>query len=177
MLHLSSASEAGPLAATLAEVLAEPLADPMTSEWVAVPTVGMHRWLALELARSLGASDPHAGDGVAANITFTFPDALRQAVLGAGKADGTTDPWQVEHLVWAVLDVLHTGNATTAWARSRSCPPEPPGLAGPGASPTSSTGTPCAGPTWWRSGTPGGTSTAPVGHSPTTTAGSPTCGA
>src|ERR1039458_2088477 len=54
----------------------------MTSEWVAVPTVGMHRWLALELARSLGASDPHAGDGVAANITFTFPDALRQAVLG-----------------------------------------------------------------------------------------------
>jgi exodeoxyribonuclease V gamma subunit len=110
VLHLSSASEAGPLAATLAEVLAEPLADPMTSEWVAVPTVGMHRWLALELARSLGASDPHAGDGVAANITFTFPDALRQAVLGAGKADGTTDPWQVEHLVWAVLDVLHTGN-------------------------------------------------------------------
>src|ERR1035437_7987106 len=82
----------------------------MTSEWVAVPTVGMHRWLPLELARSLGASDPQAGDGVAANITFTFPDALRQTVLGAGKADGTTDPWQVEHLVWAVLDVLHTGN-------------------------------------------------------------------
>ena len=68
----------------LAEVLSEPLADPMSPEWVAVPTVGMRRWLALELARSLGASGPGTGDGVAANIEFTFPGALSKAVLAAG---------------------------------------------------------------------------------------------
>ena len=108
MLHLSSASRVGPLADALAEVLANPLADPMTPEWIAVPTVGMRRWLALELARSLGASRPGAGDGVSANIEFTFPGALRQAVLAAGQSDGAIDPWQVDHLVWAVLDVLHS---------------------------------------------------------------------
>ncbi len=92
----------------LAEILAEPLEDPMTPEWVAVPTVGMRRWLALELARSLGACGPGAGDGVAANIEFTFPGALRQAVLEAGSSDGVADPWQVDTLVWAVLDVLRS---------------------------------------------------------------------
>ncbi|MCJ7436275.1 MAG: exodeoxyribonuclease V subunit gamma, partial [Acidimicrobiia bacterium] len=111
MLHLSAADRVGPLAVALAEVLAEPPADPMTPDWVAVPTLGMHRWLALELARSLGASGPDAGDGIAANITFTFPGALRQRVLGVGHdadhdagSDERGDPWQVEHLVWAVLD-------------------------------------------------------------------------
>ncbi len=92
----------------LAEVLAEPLADPMSPEWVAVPTVGMRRWLALELARSLGASGPRTGDGVAANIEFTFPGALRKAVLAAGNHDGVDDPWQVDCLVWAVLEVLRS---------------------------------------------------------------------
>ncbi|MHB8458209.1 MAG: exodeoxyribonuclease V subunit gamma, partial [Acidimicrobiales bacterium] len=52
MLHIASAAQVEPLAAALAAVLAEPLSDLMTPEWVAVPTVGMQRWLALELARS-----------------------------------------------------------------------------------------------------------------------------
>jgi len=94
-----------PLAEALSEVLAQPPADAITPEWVAVPTVAMRRWLALELARSLGASGPDAGDGVAANIEFTFPGALLKVVLGAGRA-GETDPWQVDSLVWVVLEVL-----------------------------------------------------------------------
>ena len=93
----------------LAEVLSEPLADPMSPEWVAVPTVGMRRWLALDLARSLGASGPGTGDGVAANIEFTFPGALSKAVLAAGSHDRVPDPWQVDCLVWAVLEVLRSG--------------------------------------------------------------------
>ena len=108
VLHLRSASRVGPLAAVLAEVLAEPPADAMTPEWVAVPTVGMRRWLALELARSLGASGPSTGDGVAANIRFPFPGALRQAVLEAGRGGGADDPWQVDRLVWAVLELLRS---------------------------------------------------------------------
>jgi len=118
VLHLSAADRVDPLAVTLASVLAEVPADPMTADWIAVPTLGMQRWLGLELARSLGASGPDAGDGVSANITFTFPGALLQRVLGAthaaerdGGADERGDPWQVDHLVWAVLDVLHAGRA------------------------------------------------------------------
>ena len=97
-----------PLAAVLAEVLASPLDDPMSPEWVAVPTAGMRRWLALELARSLGASAPGVGDGIAANIEFTFPGALRQAVLAGQSAKGVADPWQVDCLVWVVLEVLRS---------------------------------------------------------------------
>jgi exodeoxyribonuclease V gamma subunit len=96
-----------PLAAALVEVLAEPLVDPMSPEWVAVPTLGMRRWLALELALSLGASGPGAGDGVAANIEFAFPGTLRRVVLEAANA-GAADPWQVDSLVWAVLEVLRS---------------------------------------------------------------------
>lgn len=91
----------------LAEVLAEPLVDPMTPEWVAVPTLAMRRWLALELARTLGASGPEAGDGVAANISFNFPGTLSETVLKAGRA-GESDPWRVDSLVWAVLEVLRS---------------------------------------------------------------------
>ena len=107
MLHLYSADQVGPLAATLGHVLAEPPPDPMTPDWVAVPSMGMRRWLALELARSLGASTPGSGDGIAANIEFTFPGTLRQSVLDAGRDEETLDPWEVEQLVWTVLDVLH----------------------------------------------------------------------
>ena len=98
MLHLSSASRAGPLAAALAEVLADPPADPMTPEWVAVPTMAMRRWLALELARSLGTSGPGAADGVAANIRLGFPGTLRQVVLEAGSA-GELDPWNAAYVI------------------------------------------------------------------------------
>ena len=108
MLHLYSAGRVGPLARVLAELLAEPLEDPMSPEWVAVPTAGMRRWLALELARSLGASAPRAGDGVAANIEFAFPGTLRKVVLEAESGKGARDPWQVDCLVWAVLEVLRS---------------------------------------------------------------------
>ncbi len=107
MLHLSASDRVRPLAAALAEVLVTPLADPMASEWVAIPTDGMLRWLQLELARSLGASGPGRADGVSANIRYPFPGELRRAVLAADQADDRADPWRVEHLVWAVLDVLH----------------------------------------------------------------------
>jgi exodeoxyribonuclease V gamma subunit len=111
VLHLTSADRVKPLVSALAEVLATPLSDPLATEWVAVPTVGMRRWLALELAGSLGASGPDATDGIAANISFPLPGALRQSILEAGRSDGDVDPWQVDRLVWAILDVLHQERA------------------------------------------------------------------
>lgn len=106
MLRIFTADAVEPLADRLVATLAEPLEDPMTPEWIAVPTAGMQRWLALRLARSLGASPEHSGDGVTANITFAFPGALRHNILSTGAADPKPDPWHVDHLVWAVLDVL-----------------------------------------------------------------------
>lgn len=107
MLHVQSAPEITSLAQHLAEMLATPLDDPMQPEWIAAPTLGMHRWLALELARRLGASSATAGDGVAANITFTLPGSLRQAVLEVDRLLDEANPWEIRHLVWTVLSVLH----------------------------------------------------------------------
>ncbi|QXC63298.1 exodeoxyribonuclease V subunit gamma [Aquihabitans sp. G128] len=77
MLRLHTADRVVPLAARLAEVLAEAPSDAFAPEWIAVPSEGMRRWLALELARHLGASGPGSGDGVAANIETAFPGSLR----------------------------------------------------------------------------------------------------
>ncbi|MDA8292216.1 MAG: exodeoxyribonuclease V subunit gamma, partial [Actinomycetota bacterium] len=107
MLELHVADDVAPLAAALGRVLAVPLEDPFTPEWVAVPTEGTMRWLRLELARSLGASSPGAGDGVCANVRLASPGALRELVLAApgpsAPAPGA-DPWDVDRLVWAVLE-------------------------------------------------------------------------
>jgi len=90
-MHLYSADRAEPLAKCLADVLAADPLDPMASEWLAVPTEGMRRWLTLELAKYLGSSSPGAVDGIAANIIRAFPGTLRSAVLEAG-SDGGPNP-------------------------------------------------------------------------------------
>ena len=81
----------------------------MAPEWVAVPTVGMRRWLALELARTLGASPQGAGDGVAANIRFSFPGALRQAVLEADRRAEPAASWRRR--------VASSGRCSRCWKR------------------------------------------------------------
>jgi exodeoxyribonuclease V gamma subunit len=123
MIHLYSAGSARPLAARLAEVLAVAPLDPFTPEWLAVPSDGMRRWLALELARHLGASGPGAGDGIAANIIRAYPGDLRNAVLAMDRPDGQPDPWRIERMVWPVLDAIATADGATglpaglaAWA-------------------------------------------------------------
>ena len=119
MLDLRVSHDVRPLASELARLLAQPLSDPMASEWVAVPTEGMARWLRLELARTLGSSGNGSGDGVCANITFTSPGALRDVVLACASSARArdrpsgpwrlSDPWYVDHLVWAVLEALRAG--------------------------------------------------------------------
>lgn len=108
MLHLNEAPDIRSLVQRLASLLVEPPDDPMAPDWIAVPTSGIERWTKLELARLLGAS-PGACDGVAANIVFTFPGRLRQLVLDAsqkGSLGDSPDPWQIERLVWTVMEVL-----------------------------------------------------------------------
>ncbi len=82
MLNLRAAESLPPLAEDLGQRLADAPADAFTQEWIAVPAAGIKRWLQLELARTLGASEPGANDGVVANIKFAYPATLGQAVSG-----------------------------------------------------------------------------------------------
>lgn len=93
-----------PLADQLAGQLTRPLADPMQPELVAVPSVGLQRWLRLRLASTLGALDG-AGDGVAANIEMPFPGVLRSRLL-AGDTDPESDPWAIRPMAWTLHRIL-----------------------------------------------------------------------
>ncbi|WP_055475405.1 exodeoxyribonuclease V subunit gamma [Gordonia sp. HS-NH1] len=114
MLILHRAERTDTLADALADVLTHPLDDPMRPEIVSVPAAGVERWLAQHLARRLGTGA--GGDGIAANIDFTGPsrlaDAIGAAVLGgtrlntAASLTAPDDPWRATELTWPVLRVL-----------------------------------------------------------------------
>jgi exodeoxyribonuclease V gamma subunit len=105
-LHIHRAERADTLADALAAVLARPLADPFAAEVVAVPALGVERWLHQRLSGVLGAV---AGDGVAANIRCPSPAALvATALSGAGGTAVDADPWAPERLVWTLLPVIDT---------------------------------------------------------------------
>ena len=97
-----------PLVGVLAELLADAPSDPFAAEWVAVPSIGMRRWLAQRLGRELGNSGGGRADGVTANVQMPFPGELRARVLAADAADrgADVDPWATDRLIWAVMDVL-----------------------------------------------------------------------
>ena len=113
-MHLYSAERAEDLVESLAEVLVTQPLDPMESEWMAVPSDGMRRWVILELARHLGATRTGGGDGVAANFVRAYPGTLRDLVLDAaarrGAEDGGAGPienlWQIDRMVWSLLAVF-----------------------------------------------------------------------
>jgi exodeoxyribonuclease V gamma subunit len=111
VLHVYAADGVQALADELASVLAAPLPDALQADWVAVPTLGLSRWLRIALSRHLGADVDDAGrsrgDGVTANIAMPFPGALRECVLAAGRGTGEDDPWRLPRVVWALVDVLH----------------------------------------------------------------------
>lgn len=104
-MHLHVAEHPLALVDDLTGTLAVPLDDPCVAEWIAVPSEGMRRWLRLHLARRLGAT-PGAHDGIAANIRSAFPESLRTEILASARGAGVPDPWEVERLTWAILDVF-----------------------------------------------------------------------
>ncbi|GAC69668.1 exodeoxyribonuclease V subunit gamma [Gordonia soli] len=109
MFHLHRAERADVLADALTDVLAVPLADVMATEIVAVPARGVERWLQQHLAVRLGGSG--LADGVAANIDFSSPNAVADAVIDAAVIAGghvdlaaaERDPWRPDALCWPVL--------------------------------------------------------------------------
>ncbi|MCB1257239.1 MAG: exodeoxyribonuclease V subunit gamma [Microthrixaceae bacterium] len=121
MMKVIASERIEPLVADLARTLIDSPADPMTPEWIAVGSEGLQRWLQLELARHLGAQSGRT-DGVAANIVFKSPGALRTAVLVSGEDQSDFDPWLADRLTWSVFEALHAHAASdpqlTAFAES-----------------------------------------------------------
>jgi exodeoxyribonuclease V gamma subunit len=108
VLHIHRAERSDRLVAALADVLAAPSGDPFRPEVVAVPTRGVERWLAQQLAGRLGTA-PGRADGVCAGIEFPFPHHLvGEAVTTATGVDPDTDPWRAERLVWPLLEVVES---------------------------------------------------------------------
>jgi len=107
VLYTHRSSRSDRLVDALADVLQVPLADVMAREVVAVPTMGVERWLAQCLALSLGAR-PGQRDGVCTSIDFPFPGRLVAAVTGAVCAPTVTaeDPWRPERYLWDLLELV-----------------------------------------------------------------------
>lgn len=77
--------------------------DLFTTQHIVLPTVGARAWLAAELMRRLGVTTADAGDGIVAGVDFSFPGSIARLAL-PGRYD--EDPWAVDRLTFAVLDVL-----------------------------------------------------------------------
>lgn len=107
VLHVRISDHVTPLVGALAEQLAASPSDPFVPEWIAVPSIGMRRWLAQQLGTRLGTSVGRR-DGIATNVSMPFPAELRRVVFAADAAARGIgeDPWTGERLVWAVLSVL-----------------------------------------------------------------------
>ena len=107
-LHLVRGVAAEQLAGVLgARLAAAPPEDPFAPIEVAVPSVGMARWLSQRLSHQLGATDQEGG--VAAGLTLPFLGQVIASTVSA-TLDGQehTDPWPPEQLQWSILERLDT---------------------------------------------------------------------
>ena len=82
---------------------------------IVVPTAGAKAWLAAKLAERLGASQgpdgQSLGDGIVANVEFSYPGTI----VGLLQPDrgSEPDPWSFDRLTFAVLAVITGPDAVT----------------------------------------------------------------
>jgi exodeoxyribonuclease V gamma subunit len=95
MLHVHRSHRLEALANALAAVTRAPLRSALAPEIVVVQSLGMRRWLSLDLAQRFGVS---------MNVRFPFPAAFAQEVFRAAFRDGEVDAgFGRERLPWRVL--------------------------------------------------------------------------
>ena len=101
-LHLHTGNRLETLAAELASVMAQPPGSPFTPEIVMVQSLGMRRWLSLQLAERLG---------ICMNAAFPFPrtfldETLRRLVPEMAPAEAFEPDlltWKIHHSLPALL--------------------------------------------------------------------------
>ncbi len=77
---------------------------------IVVPNAGTKAWLHDRLARELGTSGPGRGDGIVANIEMLYPGAIA-ALLQPPPGPRVPDPWSLDRLTFAVLEVITSTDA------------------------------------------------------------------
>ncbi len=114
MLLIHRSERADPLVVALGEVLAHPSGDPFAAELVAVPSMGVERWLSQQLSHVLGTSD---GGGVCANVLFpSSARLLDDAVASADDAYAqSVERWSPERAVWPLMKIIDE-STTAVWA-------------------------------------------------------------
>lgn len=113
-LRVHRATRIDALLPDLAAWLAPAPADPFTPDVLTVPTRGVERYLAHQLAQRLGTSGSSTfsgtdgqTDGVCAAVVFPSPTELFGSITAqVAGIDFATDPWRPDRLVWPVLDVI-----------------------------------------------------------------------
>lgn len=90
-----------------ADFLSQP-GDLFMPQRLVVPTAGAKAWLAAKLAERLGAGDKAAGgvggDGVIANVEFSYPGTISSLISADTRPPD--DPWAVDRLAFTILEVL-----------------------------------------------------------------------
>lgn len=110
MLTVFHADELEPLLEALAGRLSVAPENAFENDVVVVPNAGMKDAVLVGLAERLGATGPSTADGIVANVDVMFPGRFISLALGMpSTAFLDIDPWQLPHLAWPVLDVLHSG--------------------------------------------------------------------
>ena len=105
LLHVHRATRFDALLPELAGWLAAAPGDPFAPDVLAVPTRGVERYLAQQLAQRLGTSG--AGDGVCAGVGFPSPAELFGSVIATMSGiEYADDPWRPDLLTWSILEVI-----------------------------------------------------------------------
>lgn len=104
------------IVAPTVDFLSRPV-DLFARQRIVVPTAGAQAWLAATLARQLGAGDARMGDGILAAVEFSYPGTIARLLDVA--AGPEIDPWHVDQLTFAVLEVLARRRDAATVARVR----------------------------------------------------------
>ena len=99
-LNLFTSNRLEILAESLAEVLRTPLSSPLEPEIIVIQSLGMERWLSMELARY---------HGICANYDFPFPNIFVHQVFKQVLPDMPEhSPYTPEVLTWKIMKNLPT---------------------------------------------------------------------
>ncbi|RMD52534.1 MAG: exonuclease V subunit gamma, partial [Nitrospirae bacterium] len=82
----------------MAQIISTPLSSPFFEDVIVIQSIGMQRWISLELARLLGIS---------ANIRFMFPNMLTKELFRCfGLNTMDESPFEVRYMTWRLMGLI-----------------------------------------------------------------------